>query len=60
MNASFTVADMKASVAVERVEGFDPAPPYFLRVLSDSDVLLTGRAYWVKAQADVVWTVEVS
>jgi len=58
MNTSFTVADLKASMPVEQVEGFDPtAPQHFLRVLSDSDVLLAGRAYWVKAQADVVWNV---
>ncbi|MFQ6107700.1 MAG: CARDB domain-containing protein, partial [Thermoplasmata archaeon] len=56
-NASFTVADLKASVPVERVEGFDPAPSHFLRVLSDSDVLLAGRAYWVKVQADVEWII---
>jgi len=39
------------------VEGFAPTPPYFLRVFSDSDVLLAGRAYWVKAQTDVEWIV---
>ena len=58
INTSFTVGDLKASLPIERVEGFDPsALPHFLRVLSDSDVLLAGRAYWVKAQADVVWNV---
>ena len=57
VNVSHTVGDMKASLPVERVEGFDPAPPYFLRVLSDSDVLLAGRAYWVRVQADVEWIV---
>ena len=57
VNTSFTVADLKASSPVERVEGFDPAPPYFLRVRTDSDVLLAGSAYWVKVQADVVWNV---
>ncbi len=57
VSTSFTVADLKASLPVERVEGFDPAPPHFLRVLSDSDVLLAGRAYWVRVQADVVWNV---
>ncbi|MCK4456389.1 MAG: right-handed parallel beta-helix repeat-containing protein [Thermoplasmata archaeon] len=57
VNTSFTVDDLKASLPVERVEGFDPAPPHFLRVLSDSDVLLAGRAYWVRVQADVEWNV---
>lgn len=54
VNASYTIADMRASLPVERVEGYDFAPPYFLRVLSDSDVLLAGNAYWVKVQADIV------
>lgn len=57
VNTSFTVADVKASLPVERVEGFDPAPPYFLRVLSDSDVLLAGRACWVRVRADVEWII---
>ncbi len=57
VNTSFTVGDLRASLPVERVEGFDPAPPHFLRVLSDSDALLAGGAYWVKVQADVVWNV---
>ncbi|MEE9507593.1 MAG: NosD domain-containing protein, partial [Thermoplasmata archaeon] len=56
-NASYTVADLKAETGATRVEGYDPAPPYFLRVLSDSDALLAGRAYWVKVQTDVVWVV---
>jgi parallel beta-helix repeat protein len=54
---SFTVGDMKVSLPIERVEGFGTAPPYLLRILSDSDVFLTGRAYWVKVQVDVDWLV---
>ncbi len=57
VNTSFTVGNLKASLPVERVEGFDLAPPHFLRVLSDSDALLAGRAYWVRVQADVEWNV---
>ena len=39
------------------MEGYDPAPPHFLRVPSDSDALLAGGAYWVRVQTDVVWVV---
>jgi len=56
-NSSYTVYDLGMDTAAVRVEGYDPAPPYFLRVLLDSDVLRAGRAYWVRVQADVVWTV---
>ena len=57
-NSSYTVADLKAELPVERVEGFDPtAPPHFLQVLQDSDMLLAGEGYWVRVSADVTWVV---
>ncbi|MCK4457303.1 MAG: right-handed parallel beta-helix repeat-containing protein, partial [Thermoplasmata archaeon] len=57
-NSSYTVANLKAELPVERVEGFDlTAPPHFLRVLQDSDVLLAGEGYWVKVSADATWVV---
>jgi parallel beta-helix repeat protein len=60
-NSSYTVADLKSELPVERVEGFDPtALPNFLRVLQDSDVLLAGEGYWVRVDAAVDWIVEVS
>lgn len=58
LSTSFTVADLKATVPVERVEAFDAtAPPNFLRVLQDSDVVLAGHAYWVKANQNTVWVI---
>ncbi len=58
LSTSFTVADLRATVPVERVEAFDAtAPPNFLRVLQDSDVLLAGHAYWVKVNQDTVWVI---
>jgi len=57
-NSSYTVADLKAELPVERVEGFDAsAPPHFLRVLQDSDILLAGQGYWVKVSQDATWVV---
>jgi len=58
LDSTYTVADLKASVPVERVEAFDAsAPPNFLKVLEDSDILLASRAYWVRVSADAAWIV---
>ncbi|MCK4455879.1 MAG: VWA domain-containing protein, partial [Thermoplasmata archaeon] len=62
-NTSYTVADLKAETGATRVEGLEtmpPFPPSRLRVLGDAEVLLAGLGYWVKVEADTVWTVEVS
>ncbi len=59
-NTTYTVADLKAEIDAMRVEGHDPAPPYFLRVLGDAEVLLPGYGYWVKVDIDVDWIVEVT
>ncbi len=56
---NYTVADLKAAVAVERIEGFDGlAPPYFLRVLNDGDFLQAGLGYWIRVATPTIWTVE--
>ena len=62
-NTTYTVADLKADTGATRVEGLEtmpPFPPHFLRVLGDADMLLAGEAYWVKVDADTIWTVEMS
>ena len=51
------VADLKAETGATRVEGYDLAPPYFLRVLMDGEVLQAGYGYWVKVDAPVIWVV---
>jgi hypothetical protein len=56
-NATYTIADLKAETGATRVEGYDPAPPHFLRVLGDAEVLLAGMGYWVNVVADTIWTV---
>lgn len=57
-NTSYTVANLKAELSVERVEGFDASsPPHFLEVLNDSDLLMAGRGYWIKVSQDVIWGV---
>lgn len=59
-NATYTVADLRAETGATRVEGYDSAPPYFLRVLGDAEVLQAGQGYWVRVDADTVWTVSFS
>jgi parallel beta-helix repeat protein len=50
---NFTVADLKAAIAVERIEGYDAlAPPYFLRAMLDGDFLQAGFGYWIKVESD--------
>ncbi len=56
---NYTVADLKAAVAVERIEGFDAlAPPYFLRVIADGDLLQAGFGYWIRVNTATDWTVD--
>ncbi len=57
-NLTYTVADLKAGTGATRVEGFyAPGLPHCLRVLEDFEVLQAGYAYWVRVEADIVWTV---
>ena len=56
-NTTYTVADLKAETGATRVEGYELAPPYFLRVLTDGEALQAGSGYWVKVDAPVVWIV---
>jgi parallel beta-helix repeat protein len=53
---TFTVGDLKASLPVVRVEGFDAmASPYFLKPLQDSDILQAGQGYWIQVATDSAW-----
>ncbi|MCK4445218.1 MAG: hypothetical protein KAW09_11785 [Thermoplasmata archaeon] len=56
---AFSVGDLKATVPVDKVEGFQTVPPHFLKVVSDSDVLLAGQGYWVRVETDTVWAIEI-
>ena len=58
-NAPYTVVDLRAEVGSMRVEGYDPTPPYHLRVLGDAVILQAGFGYWVRVDADITWTVEI-
>lgn len=56
-----TVADLKADVFGERIEGFEAsAPPYFLRLMLDGGVLQPGYGYWVRVVDEITWVVTSS
>ncbi len=59
-DATYTVAALKVEIGATRAEGYDFVPPYYLRALGDTEMLLAGEAYWVRVDADVDWIVEVS
>lgn len=55
---SQNVASSLLGIPYERIEGFDPLQePYFLRQLSDGDMMTAGSAYWIKVSAPCTWTV---
>ncbi|MEE9223183.1 MAG: NosD domain-containing protein [Thermoplasmata archaeon] len=57
-NGTYAVSDLKATVGVKGIEGFEAlTPPYFLRTLTDGDVLQTGFGYWIRMSTDGLWTV---
>jgi parallel beta-helix repeat protein len=60
-NGTYAVSDLKASVGVESVEGFEAlTPPYFLRALTDGDSLQAGYGYWIEAKSNTTWVVASS
>ncbi len=58
-STTYVVADLKAETGATRVEGYDPSPPNFLRVLGDAEVLQVGYGCWVRVEADTVWTITI-
>ena len=58
-STTYMVADLKAETGATRVEGYDPSPPNFLRVLGDAEVLQVGYGYWVRVEAGTVWTITI-
>jgi parallel beta-helix repeat protein len=54
---NYAVADLKAAIAVERIEGYNAlAPPYFLRVMTDGGFLQAGFGYWIRVGSGASWT----
>jgi nitrous oxidase accessory protein len=59
-NGTYAVSDLKASVGAESIEGFDASKPsYFLRELTDGEILQTGYGYWVRVPSEGLWIVTI-
>ncbi|MEE9223329.1 MAG: NosD domain-containing protein [Thermoplasmata archaeon] len=57
----YKVADFKASVVARGVEGFDAMnPPYFLRVLQNSDTFSSGQGFWIDVDNGATWIVRAA
>lgn len=57
-NSSYAVANLKAAIALDRMEEFDgSAPPYFLRAMMDGDLLQAGFGYWINTSSEATWVV---
>jgi hypothetical protein len=58
---SFTdrnVSEALEGILYEQVEGFNEnAPPYYLKILSNSDIMTAGYGYWIRVTSDCVWTI---
>lgn len=55
---SRTVGDSFAGAAYQKVEGYDATnPPWFLRTLSDTDMMQFGNGYWIHLSEEFNWTV---
>lgn len=59
-NPTYAISDLKAEVGATRVEGYVSMPPYYLRVLGDLCILQAGHGYWIRVEADTLWTIEVA
>ncbi len=57
---TYSVADLKAENSATRVEGYNLAPPCYLRVFGDAEVLQAGYGYWMRVDAVTDWIVQVS
>jgi hypothetical protein len=49
------VSVVLSAIPYERVEGYSPIPPQFLKIYNDNDIMKPGFGYWVKAGSDDVW-----
>lgn len=54
--SGLTVQNLKAATNADVVMGFDPAGPYHVRNLSDTEVIATGAGYWIQVPVGVTWT----
>jgi hypothetical protein len=53
-----TVADALLGVTYDRIEGYDPAGPYHLKVLTGGDWMTAGQGYWIHVSSIQTWSVD--
>jgi hypothetical protein len=51
------IADALADVDYEKVDGYDHTPPFHLKHLTDTDVMVPGEGYWVWVDLPQTWYV---
>jgi len=50
-----TIGDALNGIGHQRVEGYDPSPPEYLRLYYDDDNMETGAGYWIKVDTAITW-----
>jgi parallel beta-helix repeat protein len=57
-NGTYAVSDLKAAAGGERIEGFEAlTPQYFIRAMTDGEILQAGFGYWIRTSNDGLWIV---
>jgi hypothetical protein len=52
------VSEALAGIPYDQVERFnESAPPYYLRILNDEDIMSAGNGYWIRVTSDCIWTI---
>ena len=56
-NNIYTVGQLKVDVGALMVEGYDPATPYCLVGMIDTDMITAGKGFWVYVSASTTWDI---
>jgi hypothetical protein len=54
---SMQIMDALADVDYEKVDGYDETPPFHLKHLTDTDMMVAGEGYWVWVDVPQTWYV---
>lgn len=57
-STSRQISGVLAGVPYLSVEGYDMAPPYFLRDYAANENMEPGRGYWIEVASDTIWTIQ--
>ena len=53
------VSDALKGIPYDKVEGFDAnSPPYYLKILTDEDMMRPGCGYWIHVTTDCKWIID--